>query len=58
MWRQSCHVDGLPGGVIGNTRDFGSLIPGSSPGRVVFLELQRFLAAVGGERGEQSTYAI
>ena len=23
-----------PGGVIGNTRDFGSLIPGSSPGRV------------------------
>lgn len=24
----------LPGGVIGNTRDFGSLVPGSSPGRV------------------------
>jgi redox-sensing transcriptional repressor len=29
----------LPGGVIGNTRDFGSLIPGSSPGRVTrYLE--------------------
>ena len=25
----------IPGGVIGNTRDFGSLIPGSNPGRVV-----------------------
>ena len=28
---------GLPRGVIGNTRVFGTRIPGSSPGRVVFL---------------------
>ena len=27
----------VPGGVIGNTRDFGSLVPGSSPGRVVLV---------------------
>jgi hypothetical protein len=28
------HQATLPGGVIGNTEDFGSSIPGSSPGRV------------------------
>ncbi len=27
-------IDLLPGGVIGNTRAFGALVPGSSPGRV------------------------
>ena len=28
----------LPGGVIGNTRVFGTRIPGSSPGRVVVYD--------------------
>lgn len=38
----------LPGGVIGNTRDFGSLVPGSSPGRVAYSAvLQPGLACVG-----------
>ena len=27
----------MPGSVIGNTREFGSRIPGSSPGRAVYL---------------------
>ncbi len=32
---------GIPGGVIGNTRVFGTRIPGSSPGRVVWLYAPR-----------------
>lgn len=32
----------LPGGVIGNTRDFGSLVLGSSPSRVAPLSQSDF----------------
>lgn len=31
----------LPGGVIGNIRDFGSLVSGSNPGQVAFFFIQR-----------------
>ena len=34
--RQFAYLVSLPGGVIGNTRVFGTRIPGSSPGRVGF----------------------
>lgn len=39
----------LPGGVIGNTRDFGSLIPGSNPGRVVLGSGERGISASDGK---------
>ena len=38
----------LPGGVIGNTRDFGSRIPGSNPGRVALA--RRRIARIFGTR--------
>ena len=41
----SFQLDGrlVPGGVIGNTRDFDSLILGSSPSRVTCLLLSRWV---------------
>lgn len=41
LWLRVTKRAGVPGGVIGNTRDFGSLVPGSSPGRVAFTSAKR-----------------